>query len=285
MDQSGKLVLHIGGVYGDKAAAMNTFIQNYLRLPQEIRSRLILENDDKNYTIQEVLSISDEIGAPVVFDNLHHQVNASEETLTEPEWISKCGRTWKTEDGRQKLHYSQQKAGAMPGSHSDTVSIGPFLEFYQELKREDVDIMLEVKDKNLSALKCINTAVLGGNTSVLYSEWNRYQHFILSRSKDLYQEINILLETEIVNRTIKFYDRIEKALTLPDNPSDEVKAANHVWEYFSKDSTLMERNRYEKLISAYGNGTGSIQPVKNHLFKCAKVRDWDELMNSLYFYL
>ncbi|MHB8130729.1 MAG: UV DNA damage repair endonuclease UvsE, partial [Mobilitalea sp.] len=55
MDQKSKLVLHIGGVYGDKVKAMKAFADNYNLLSTAIKLRLIIENDDRNYNIQEVL--------------------------------------------------------------------------------------------------------------------------------------------------------------------------------------------------------------------------------------
>lgn len=160
MDAKCKMVLHIGGVYGDKVKAMKSFIQNYLLLPVEIRRRLIIENDDKNFTIQEVLSISLEIEAPVVFDNLHHELNPPKESQSEYEWIKKCESTWKSQDGKQKIHYSQQKEGGARGAHSDTISLPPFLEFHRNLPNQNIDIMLEVKDKNQSAIKCIKAVGL-----------------------------------------------------------------------------------------------------------------------------
>ncbi len=72
------------------------------------------------------------------------------------DWINECKKTWKEKDGFQKIHYSQQDPLKRTGSHSNTIKIDEFLDFYESLGRKDIDIMLEVKDKNLSALKCIN---------------------------------------------------------------------------------------------------------------------------------
>lgn len=156
VDSKNKIVLHIGGVYGDKKKASENFIKNYFKLPEKIKKRLIIENDDRSYNIEDVLNISKEISIPVVFDNLHNKLNPSPRKLSESEWISICGETWKKEDGRQKIHYSQQKNGATVGAHSDTIDVNEFSEFYNSLKDKDIDIMLEVKDKNISAVKCIN---------------------------------------------------------------------------------------------------------------------------------
>jgi UV DNA damage endonuclease len=285
MDKKSKLVLHIGGVYGDKKRAMRSFIENYSLLPKTVKERLIIENDDKNYNIQEVLQISEETGAPVVFDNLHHKLNKPTLELSDADWIIRCAKTWTSRDGKQKIHYSQQKAGGAPGSHSDTILLAFFLPYYNELPEKDIDIMLEVKDKNLSAVKCINTVVHNSTAKALEEEWARYKYFVLSKSAWLYQEIRELLKDKNSHVAKEFYDLIEKALLLPVDRGAQENAAQHVWGYLSEDSTKAEKNRYEKLMEAYLQGNGAIQPVLNHLLKCAISRKLDYLINSLYFYL
>ncbi|MDF2942157.1 MAG: ywjD [Herbinix sp.] len=285
VDNTCKLVLHIGGVYGDKKTAIRTFINNYNQLSESIKQRLIIENDDKNYNIQEVLQISELTGAPVVFDNLHHRLNPPTLLLPDSEWIKRCNATWTNKDGRQKIHYSQQREGGVIGSHSDTIFLTPFIEYYNELSNNDVDIMLEVKDKNLSAVKCINTIFHNATAKELEVEWARYQYFVLSRSAKLYQEIHELLKDKNSSVAKEFYERIESALVLPEDQGAQINAAQQVWGYISKDSTKAEKNRFEKLMEAYIQGTGEIQTVRKHLLKCAEGRKLEYLVNSLYFYL
>ena len=284
MDRSSKLILHIGGSYGDKTKAMNTFLHNYRKLPQELKDRLVIENDDKIYHIRDVLSVSELTGAPVVFDNLHHKVRPPEVDLPEGEWIRKSGRTWRSEDGKQKLHYSIQKEGGAPGAHSDTVWLKEFLAFYYGLPEKKPDIMLEVKDKNLSAVKCI-LGVKDVPAKALEQEWARYQYYTLSRSAGIYQDIRELLKDKDAKCVKEFYDFLEQAYVLPEDRDAEVKAAEHVWRYLSNDCSRTERNRYHKLMEAYQNGTGEIRAVKNHLLKVAGNRTMDYLLQSLYFYM
>lgn len=148
-----KIVLHIGGIYGDKERAMQRFAENYTKLDPGVKRRLVIENDDKSYTVSDVLSLGRILEIPVVYDNLHNQINAGG-PMSDGGWIEEAGKTWKEKDGRQKIHYSQQAAGKHPGSHSDTINTDIFLAFCNELKTKDIDVMLEVKDKNLSAEKC-----------------------------------------------------------------------------------------------------------------------------------
>jgi len=153
-DATSKIVLHVGGIYGDRERAIRRFIDNYRFLPENVKKRLIIENDDRSFTIQEVLGIANELRIPAVFDNLHHEINPSADHKTEAEWVIEAGKTWKPIDGKQKIHYSQQDPGEQRGSHSFTIAIDPFLEYVGEIA--DADVMLEVKDKNWSAIKCHN---------------------------------------------------------------------------------------------------------------------------------
>lgn len=149
-----KIILHVGGIYGDKPAAVQRFIQQYRGLEPHIHRRLVIENDDRQYSIADVLAICESESIPVVFDNLHHQVK-SDNTRSEMEWVAACRSSWKAADGPQKIHYSQQDHSKRAGSHSATIDVAEFLQFYACLPDRDMDIMLEVKDKNLSAIKCI----------------------------------------------------------------------------------------------------------------------------------
>jgi UV DNA damage endonuclease len=155
MNATNKIILHIGGIYGDKPAAIERFKSNYVMLEERIKARLIIENDDKCYTTEEVLAIGCELKIPVVFDNLHHEINPSSASQSIKKWIAACAKTWRKKDGVQKIHYSQQAQGKRSGSHSETIDLPTFLRYYKTLPTTDLDIMLEVKDKNVSALKCI----------------------------------------------------------------------------------------------------------------------------------
>lgn len=150
-----KIILHIGGIYTDKNKAIERFIINYGRLMPEVRKRLVIENDDKSYNIEDVLTIGKSCKIPVVFDNLHHEVNPPDIAVDEIYWINECRKTWNKNDGFQKIHYSQQDSGKKRGSHSQSIDVDEFINFVAKLERKDIDIMLEVKDKNQSAIECI----------------------------------------------------------------------------------------------------------------------------------
>ena len=168
--QEHKIVLHGGGKYGDTKSAMQRFVSAYRDLDGSIARRLVLENDGSIYTISEVLELSGTIDAPVIYDNLHNTLNPADETNDDAYWIAQAAPTWGIADGPQKLHYSQPHPLKTRGAHSDFIAIDPFLEFCHRLPSPSLDIMLEVKDKNLSALRCI-LCTSPHSFSALEEEW------------------------------------------------------------------------------------------------------------------
>ena len=65
MDSNSVMVIHGGGVYGNKCKAKQRFCKNFAKLPENIRSRLVLENCEKNFSIIDCLEIADYIGIPL----------------------------------------------------------------------------------------------------------------------------------------------------------------------------------------------------------------------------
>ncbi|MFA5528234.1 MAG: UV DNA damage repair endonuclease UvsE [Peptostreptococcales bacterium] len=280
LGQEHKIILHIGGIYGDKPSALKRFIKQYRCLDKNIRQRLVIENDDRQYDISDVLSIGESEGIPVVFDNLHHQVNHNNKH-SEIEWINACRNTWKQADGLQKLHYSQQNAGKRPGSHSNTLDVDVFLQFYKRIPNQDVNIMVEVKDKNLSAIKCINT-IASPRIKRLEDEWARYKYLVLEHSPKVYQEIRQLLKDKSAYPVREFYKLIDAAMMSPVKPGDAVNAAQHVWGYLKDSSDKTTRLRFEKILDKVIMGE-STTSMKRLLWKLAEEQQQQYLMDSLYF--
>ncbi|MDS0527773.1 UV DNA damage repair endonuclease UvsE [Clostridium sp. SHJSY1] len=278
-----KMILHIGGVYDNKEEAINRFITNYEYLDKSVKDRLVIENDDKLYNILDVLDIGTKLNIPVVFDNLHNDINSSVEQRSTREWINECKKTWKKEDGKQKIHYSEQDPLKKIGSHSSTISIDNFMKFYEELNREDIDIMLEVKDKNLSAVKCINCTSKNGNIKALEEEWSRYKYKILENSPNNYLEIRQLLKDKNSYPSVEFYNLIEESLKDQESIGNSINAANHIWGYFKDVASEKEKKSFLKIIDDYREGNGSNNKVKSALWKLANKYNQEYLLNSYYF--
>ena len=96
LDATAKIQIHVGGVYGDKEAAMERFCREYAHLDESILRRLVVENDDSRYTLADCLRIHDETGIPVLFDFFHHTVNPSGEGVAEA--VERSGATWRSSD-------------------------------------------------------------------------------------------------------------------------------------------------------------------------------------------
>ena len=284
-DQTNKIVLHVGGIYGDKKEALERFEQNFRRLPEAVRNRLIIENDDRLYNIEDVLTLAHRLHVPAVYDNLHHAINPPPSGGTDPYWIAEGKKTWKAADGNQKIHYSQQALDKRPGAHTDTINLETFLTFHEQLEDKRIDIMLEVKDKNLSAIKCQNATMPAPKTVLLEKEWGRYKYAILEKSPSVYQAIRTLLKDKEVYPVQEFYRLIDTAFAEEPHPGYAENAAAHVWGYFKKHATDTERKQYEKNLANYRNNTGTLATLKRQLFKIAEKHEVDYLLQSLYFYL
>lgn len=278
-----KIVLHIGGIYNNKKEAIDRFIKNYGRLDKIVKNRLVIENDDKSYNIHDVLEIGSKINIPVIFDNLHNEINPIDKEKDDLFLINQCGKTWTKKDGNQKIHYSQQNPNKKMGSHSETISINRFMKFYNSLEKDKIDIMLEVKDKNLSALKCINSTSDYKRIKDLELEWSRYKYLVLEKSPEEYVKIRKLLRDKKEYPVIDFYNLIESALQKESNVGNSINAAQHVWGYFKDIANEKEKKQFLKNIDEFLRGNISIKTIKNNLWKMAIKYDRDYLINSYYF--
>lgn len=278
-----KIVLHIGGVYNDKKQAGKRFIANYLLLNEAIKQRIVLENDDKSYNINDVLEIGIKLNIPVVFDNLHNKVNPSDPDKSDYYWINECNKTWREKDGCQKIHYSQQNPLKKPGSHSTTIAINEFLDFYQKLESKDLDIMLEVKDKNLSAIKCIDCTLPEINSSLLELQWAKYKYKILEKSPSDYRDIEKKLSTKRDYPAIAFYKSLEDALKQESQPDNLLNAAIYIWGLFDDIATAKEKVLFYKTIDSYKHGRTSLVSVKNYLWRIAEKYQRNDIRDSYYF--
>lgn len=283
MDQSHKIVLHIGGVYGDKESAIKRFVSTYETLSEEVKKRLIIENDDRLYTVEDVLQISKSTGVPVVYDNLHNQANKSSVDPSDAYWIEQASWTWGELDGKPKVHYSQQRPNSRIGAHTKMIYIETFMDYYEQIKHLDVDIMLEVKGKNLSTVKCILSTTENQNIHLLEQEWARYKYLILEYSPSNYQKIRILLKDKSNYPAITFYGLIEEALNNDPTPNQRINAADHIFGHLKNKVTEKEENSYNKRKETFLGGGRSLRSLKNQLFRLAEKYDEGYLTQSLYF--
>ncbi|MFX1270423.1 MAG: UV DNA damage repair endonuclease UvsE, partial [Promethearchaeota archaeon] len=148
-----KVQIHIGGVYGDKEASLQRFAERYDLLDKTISRRLVVENDDHSYTQKDCMFLSELTGIPVVFDNLHHDVLNHGESIRDS--LKRSAATWTKREGPPIVHYSSQSPTGRPGKHAATLDTNDFADFLQRTRDIGYDLMIEIKDKDISALKAL----------------------------------------------------------------------------------------------------------------------------------
>jgi len=156
LDRSAKVQIHVGGVYGDKPAGIERFVHQYDQLEPAIQERLVIENDERLYSLSDCLAIHERTGIPVIADTFHHSLlNNGEQFLS---LFNQVRKTWKNNDGIPMIDYSSQEPGKRVGAHASHIVAEDFRKFLKETLSADFDIMLEIKDKEKSALGALAIA-------------------------------------------------------------------------------------------------------------------------------
>ena len=148
-----KINIHIGGAYGDKESAMERFCVNFERLPDSVKSRLTVENDDKAsmYSVKDLYEgVYKRIGIPIVFDYHHHKFCTGD--LSEQQALELAISTW-PDDITPATHYSESRRDEQKDetirvqAHSDYV--------YDKIETygNEIDVMVEAKHKELAVQK------------------------------------------------------------------------------------------------------------------------------------
>jgi UV DNA damage endonuclease len=119
-DFSAKIQIHVGGVYGDKKTAMKRFIKRFEKLPDSVRRRLVIENDDRLYSIEDCKRIHEEVGIPIIFDYFHHECLGDGRPPVEI--LEVVDKTWKRSDGVPIVDYSSQAPGEKKGKHAESLA-------------------------------------------------------------------------------------------------------------------------------------------------------------------
>jgi len=160
------IVIHTGGVYRNPDEAKRLFVERFSALPDDLRRRLALENDDRRFCYRDVMDIHRACGIPIVLDVLHHLVlNPSRVPLLEA--LEQSLYTWPM-GVRPKVHFSSPRTELRyePRSskiklptwteHSDFVNPFEFIRFMQDVQRAGLpvfDVMLEAKGRDVALLK------------------------------------------------------------------------------------------------------------------------------------
>ncbi|KAL8714369.1 MAG: hypothetical protein Q9220_001702 [cf. Caloplaca sp. 1 TL-2023] len=163
-DRDAVMILHLGGVFGDKEATLNRFRENYAKLPQAVKNRLVLENDDVSWSVHELLPLCEELNIPMVLDFHHNNIifdstQMREGTRDIMDLYPRILATWKRKNITPKMHYSEPTPAAITGrqrrKHNPRVATLPPCP-------ADMDLMIEAKDKEQAVFELMRTFKLPG---------------------------------------------------------------------------------------------------------------------------
>ncbi|KAL2827573.1 UV-endonuclease UvdE-domain-containing protein [Aspergillus cavernicola] len=164
-DRDAVVILHMGGVFGDKEATLDRFRGNYQKLSQDVKNRLVLENDDVSWSVHDLLPICEELNIPLVLDYHHHNIIFDSSQLREGTHdimglYDRIKATWTRKNITQKMHYSEPTVSAITNrqrrKHSNRVRVIPPCD-------PTMDLMIEAKDKEQAVFELMRTYRLPGH--------------------------------------------------------------------------------------------------------------------------
>jgi UV DNA damage endonuclease len=160
----GTVVVHVGGVYGDKAAALERWVRAYESLSERARARVAVENDERSFQAGDVLELNRRTGARVVFDWHHHRCNPAPGLEHPASALAAAYATWPA-GVRPKAHLSSTRTELRRVGRGKTARLRPplleqhadFVSPWEaaELLRAapgPLDVMLEAKAKDVAVL-------------------------------------------------------------------------------------------------------------------------------------
>jgi UV DNA damage endonuclease len=140
--------IHAGGGYGDKRAGLTRLQKALGRLPDRVRKRLTLENDERTYTPRDLLPFCRAEQVPLVYDVHHHRCLPDGYTVAQATDLA-LG-TWNREP---LFHVSSPRDGwrkPRPGPHHEYINSR---DFPREWVRGDFTVEVEAKAKELAVAR------------------------------------------------------------------------------------------------------------------------------------
>lgn len=166
------MILHMGGTFGDKATTLDRFRENYAKLSPSIKNRLVLENDDVSWNVNDLLPVCKELNIPMVLDFHHHNILFDTDKLREGtqdimDLYPEITATWTRKGIRQKMHYSEPTPAAITPMQRRKHNPRPFT---LPPCANDMDLMIEAKDKEQAVFELMRNFKLPG--------WNSFNDII-----------------------------------------------------------------------------------------------------------
>ena len=114
-------------IHGGKSGRADELVDAVRSLPEGVRSRLVLENDEYAFGAAEILDVCRRAGVPMVFDAHHHVIKeklASYEHPSVAAMVKAARATW-PDPAWQVVHLSNGKDGFLDRQHSDFIASVP----------------------------------------------------------------------------------------------------------------------------------------------------------------
>lgn len=142
-------------IHGGKADRSGRLIEQIKSLPDAVRLRLTLENDENCYSIIDLLEVHKETGIPICWDSHHHVFNDGGVTMDEA-FEAAC-ETW-PKGVRPLQHLSNTEPSSVNGSFSERRKHSNMIYYVPEpqlraLRDDTVDVEIEAKLKNYAVVK------------------------------------------------------------------------------------------------------------------------------------
>jgi len=150
--------IHVNTTQGGKEASMQRFVENFELLDDSVKSRLVVENDDKEkqYATEDLYEgIYKTIGVPITFDYHHHWCHPG--SLTQEEAIKLASTTWG--DVKQLVHFSSCRTIHEDASQTNKRAHADYVYDFIDSYGLALDVEIEAKAKELATLKYINDFV------------------------------------------------------------------------------------------------------------------------------
>lgn len=145
-------------IHGGKRGNVKKLIDVINSLPANIRNRLTLENDERCFSVKQLLEISANTAVPIVFDSHHHQFNLDGFDTYDACYAAIGTWTALKNDLKPLQHLSNTEPGNEFGSftekrkHSNYIHNVPVCQL-NLIKNNAIDLDVEAKMKNLAILK------------------------------------------------------------------------------------------------------------------------------------
>jgi UV DNA damage endonuclease len=115
-------------VHGGKGQRAERLVESIGALPEAVRSRLTLENDEYAYGSADILDVCHMAGVPMVFDAHHHVCKEKLSSYDHPsvgEVLAQARATWHPHEDWQLVHISNGRERFDDRRHSDLITEMP----------------------------------------------------------------------------------------------------------------------------------------------------------------